>query len=135
MSRILSRPGRRPLAGAALAAAWLALLLAPTPAQAWWRGGGFFVGIPGPVVIGPPVIYAPPPAYYYPPPPVYYPPPAAYPAPQYPPTGYAPPRPYAATPGRTCYAGSYVCALGETYPPGSACSCPTGRGPAYGQAR
>ena len=111
--------------GAALGAVLLVALAPIAPAHAWWRGGGFFVGIPGPVVVAPPpVVYAPPPV-YYPPPPVYYAPPPGYPAPQS----------YAATPGRTCFAGSYVCPLAQAYPPGSACSCPTGRGPAYGQAR
>jgi hypothetical protein len=128
MRRTIPRLLRRPLT-VALGAAVLASLAQIAPAQAWWRGGGFFVGIPGPVVVGPPVVYAPPPV-YYPPPPVYYAPPPGYPAPV-----YAAPRSYAATPGRTCYAGSYVCPLAEAYPPGSTCSCPTGRGPAYGQAR
>jgi hypothetical protein len=106
----------------------LLISLAPVEAaHAWWRGG-FYVGIPGPVVVAPPpVYYPPPPVYYapYAPPPVYYPPPPGYPAPQS----------YAAAPGRTCYAGSYICPLAEAYTPGSACTCPTGRGLAYGQAR
>jgi len=122
---------RRFLVAATLGAVLLVGLAPIVPAHAWWRGGGFFVGIPGPVVVGPPVVYAPPPPVYYPPP-AYYPPPSAYYAP---PPGYPAPQSYAATPGRTCYAGSYVCPLAEAYTPGSACSCPTGRGLAYGQAR
>lgn len=128
MSRHPPRPVRRVLAAAALGAALLISLAPMEAAHAWWRGG-FYVGIPGPVVVAPPpVVYAPPPYYaapYYAPPPVYYPPPPGYPAPQS----------YAAAPGRTCYAGSYVCPLAEAYIPGSACTCPTGRGLAYGQAR
>jgi hypothetical protein len=123
MSRNIPPLLRRSLAAAGLGAVLLAPLASLSPAQAWWRGGGVFVGIPGPVVVGPPVIYAPPPVYYAPPP-VYYAPPPGYPAPQS----------FAAEPGRTCYAGSYVCPLGQAYPLGAACSCPTGHGPAHGQA-
>ncbi len=124
MSRNIPWLVRRSLFAAALGAMLLIALAPMAPADAWWRGG-FFVGIPGPVVVGPPVVYAAPPPVYYAPPPVYFAPPPGYPAPQS----------YAAAPGRTCYAGNYVCPLAEAYPPGSTCSCPTGRGPAYGQAR
>jgi hypothetical protein len=55
----------------------LGIATAPTPAEAWWRGGwccgvGIGIAIP-PVVVAPPV-YAPPPPVYYPPPVAYYPP-------------------------------------------------------------
>ncbi len=110
------------LAASACCLAVLAPVLVPSPAQAWWRGG-FFVGAP---FYYPPPVYYPPPPVYYPPPPVYYaPPPAAYVAP-----GTA----YAAQPGRTCFAGSYTCPLGANVPAGAGCSCPTGRGNAYGRA-
>ncbi len=60
------------LAGAAAVGSFIA----PTPAHAWWRGGGFgvVIGVP-PVVVAPPAYYAPPPAYY---PPASYAPPVAY---------------------------------------------------------
>jgi hypothetical protein len=69
--------------GAALAVAGLVgigIAAAPTPAEAWWRGGwccgvGIGIGLP-PIVVAPPAYY-PPPAYYAPPP-AYYAPPAAY---------------------------------------------------------
>ena len=60
------------LAVAGLAA--IGVAMAPTPAEAWWRGGwccGFGVGF-----VLPPIVVAPP--AYYPPPPAYYAPPAAY---------------------------------------------------------
>ena len=71
-------------AGGALAVA-VPLLTLPTPAQAWWRGGGWGGGCcwrggwgwRGGVVVG----IAPPPVYYAPPP-VYYAPPGAYYAPR-----------------------------------------------------
>ncbi|MBN9564039.1 MAG: hypothetical protein J0H14_25430 [Alphaproteobacteria bacterium] len=124
MSRCIPRSVRPALATAALSAALLISLAPVEAAHAWWRGG-FYVGIPGPVVVAPPPVYYPPPPVYYAPPPIYYPPPPGYPAPQS----------YAAAPGRTCYAGSYICPLAQAYTPGSACTCPTGRGLAYGQAR
>jgi len=65
MHRSVVRPSRR-VAAIALAAMLPAVLFAPSPAHAWWRGG-FFVGIPGPIVVSPP-IFAPPPVVYGPPP-------------------------------------------------------------------
>jgi hypothetical protein len=68
------------LAVAGLAA--IGVAAAPTPAEAWWRGGwccGFGVGfVLPPIVVAPPVYAPPPPPAYYPPPPAYYAPPAAY---------------------------------------------------------
>ena len=133
---------RRRFLAAALAAASVASLTLPSPAQAWWRGG-VFIGLP-PVIVGPPVIYAPPPVYYGPPP-FYYAPPPGYVAPGYatpgfPPSGYPAPRSqapqaFSAAPGSTCYAGAYTCPLGQGYPPGSTCACPTGHSQnAYGHA-
>jgi len=117
----------------------LALLaVAPGAAEAYWRGGVWFgVGVPVyPVPIYPAPIY---PAPVYPAP--------VYPAPVYPPAywarpvapypyAYAPPAYYpppAASGG--CYAGPYVCPLTGPAVAGAPCSCPTGRGPAWGQAR
>ncbi|HUZ65792.1 MAG TPA: hypothetical protein VMU82_18980 [Acetobacteraceae bacterium] len=72
-----SRPALlRALAGVALLTAVGLPLLAPTPAQAWWRGGwwhpgvSFGIRIGGPIFVGPPV-YGPPVYYgapYYAPP-------------------------------------------------------------------
>lgn len=74
--------------GGVMAAALAAPLLAPTPAEAWWRGGwGWHAGYGwgwhpgwgwgwhpwgwggGVVVAAPPVVVAPPPVAYAPPPP------------------------------------------------------------------
>lgn len=135
MSRQRFRHLRRSVVVLALGGAAVATLGWPSPARAWWRGGGLFIGIPGPFVFGPPVVYPPPPVVY--PPPAYYYPPSYY---ARPPVPYAPPSPYppasghAGQPGRTCYAGGYTCPLAGSYPPGAACSCPTGRAPAHGRA-
>ena len=74
---------KRLCAGLAVAAfAAIGVAAAPTPAEAWWRGGwccGFGVGfVLPPIVVAPPVYAPPPPPAYYPPPPAYYAPPAAY---------------------------------------------------------
>ncbi len=90
-------------------------VLAPSPAEAWWRGPGIFFFGP-PIVIGPPVVYAPPPPVIYAPAPVYQPAPA-----------------YAAA--QTCYAAAYICPLDQPTPVGGPCSCPTNQGRAYGRAR
>jgi hypothetical protein len=87
------------------ALAFVALLVHPGDAQAWWRGhgwhGGFVVGIvPPPVVIGPPAYYYPPPAYYPPPMPVQ---------------------------GTACYAIGFTCPLEQPGPRGAPCSCPMNR--------
>ena len=111
----------RALTIVAACAALLAPLLAPGAAQAYWRGG-VFIGVP--FFYPPPPVYVPPPVYYAPPP-VYYPPP---------PVAYAPPPAFQPGPGRTCFAGGYTCPLGGDFPPGASCSCPTGRGSAYGRA-
>jgi hypothetical protein len=52
----------------------------PHDAKAWWRGGGFGVGIVVPPVVVAPPVYAPP--VYVAPPVAYVPPPAYYPAPR-----------------------------------------------------
>lgn len=126
------------LASYVIATAVSGAVLTPRAAEAWWRGG-FYVGIPGPVVVGPPVVYAPPPAYYAPPPDYYAPapgysaPPSSYPGlPPY--SGSSPPAYAGGHPGRTCYAGGYTCPLDPNFPVGSGCSCPTGQGLAYGRA-
>ena len=82
----------------------IAVVLAiPSAAHAFWRGG-VFIGF-APFVVGPPVYYGPP--IYYPPPVVYQP---------------------AQPPGRSCYAGAYVCPLALPGPVGGPCSCPADRG-------
>jgi hypothetical protein len=73
MRKLLASTRLRGVVVAGVALTALASLAAPTPAHAWWRGGGFGV------VIGlPPVVVAPPPVVYAPPPPAYYAPPVAY---------------------------------------------------------
>jgi hypothetical protein len=106
------------VAAAAIALATLSAVLAPTPAQAWWRGG-VWVGVAPPLYYAPP--YYPPPVYYAPPPPVVYTPPGFYGSqqPQY---------------SQSCYAGPYTCPLQPPAPAGSACSCPSNQGRAYGRA-
>jgi hypothetical protein len=99
-------------------------LLAPQPANAWWRGGGWFYG-PA-IVVGPPVIYAPPPVIYGQPGAVYAPGQVYSPAPGYVPAGPA---------GQACYASAYVCPLDQPTPVGGPCSCPTNQGRAYGRAQ
>jgi hypothetical protein len=64
----------RRIAYTVLGLAAIGVAAAPKPANAWWHGYGWGVGI-----YVPPVVVAPPPAYYAPP--------AYYPAPAY----YAPP--------------------------------------------
>lgn len=105
---------RRIIFGAAAVVLAAGAMLASHPAEAWWRGGGFFYGPP--VFIGPPVVYAPPPVYYAPGP-VYGPGPTYGPA------------------GQACYAGPYVCPLDQPTPAGAQCSCPANQGRVYGQAR
>ena len=56
-----------------------AVVLAPSPAKAWWAGGVRFGVVLPPIVVVPAPVYAPPPVAYYPPPPVYYAPPAPHP--------------------------------------------------------
>ena len=121
---------KRHLGVLAGAAALGCMMVAATPAQAWWRGG-VFIGLP-PVVVGPP-LYTP---YYYPP---YYP----YAVPYYPPpVVYAPPAsaPQASTGkqisyGTTCYAGVYVCAAPGNTAVGAGCSCPGWGAPSFGSVR
>lgn len=115
------------VAATAVAFATLSAVLAPSPAQAWWRGG-VWVGVAPPLYYAPPY-YPPPPVYYAPPPPVYYAPP--------PPVVYTPPNFYAAPQqqySQSCYAGPYTCPLQRPAPAGSACSCPSNQGRAYGRA-
>jgi hypothetical protein len=52
-----------------------AVVLAPSPAKAWWAGGVRFGVVLPPVVVAPAPVYVAPPVAYYPPPPVYYAPP------------------------------------------------------------
>jgi hypothetical protein len=105
----------RPAAFAAVACAALLGTAISTPAAAWWRGGGVFIGIP-PIVVAPP-IYSP--GYY--PPPAYYPPP--YYAPPSPPAAYAPSAPAQQSAGQSCYAGPYVCPMDHPVVSGSGCYC------------
>lgn len=91
----------------AMAVAAVAALLAAGAAEAHWRGG-VYVGV-APPPYSPYSSYRP---YYAPP--VYHAPPAA-------------------TEG--CYAGDYVCPLEGPAAVGMPCSCPTGRGAAWGRAR
>ncbi len=128
------------------------MMMAATPAQAWWRGG-VWIGVP-PVVIGAPApAYYPP--YYYPPyypyayPPAYYPPPPAYPQSQAQPQTQPETQPQTqpgaqqsqAVPnqqvayGSTCYAGVYVCAAPGNTPVNAGCSCPGIGAPSYGVVR
>lgn len=146
------------LATIALAAMLPSALLAPRAAHAWWRGG-FFVGIPGPIVIAPPV-FAPPPVVYSPPagfgsygPPPgfgsYGPPPDGSFSPQFGgPQSYGPPSgsgalpgpargtppSYAGQPSRMCFAGTITCPLDPRFPRGAGCSCPADGGLAYGRS-
>lgn len=100
----------------------------PSPALAWWRGGGIGFGfVAPPIYFAPPAYYAPPPAYYAPPP-AYYAPPPAYYAP--PPVAYAPAR-WATS----CDAGRYVCPMEVASPAGSPCTCPTNMGRIGGRSR
>lgn len=138
------------LATLALAAMLPSALLAPRAAHAWWRGG-FFVGIPGPIVIAPPV-FAPPPVVYAPPvgygsygpppgygsfssqsggPQSYGPPPGSGALPR-PRRGTAPS--YAGQPSRMCFAGTISCPLDPQFPRGAGCSCPADGGLAYGRS-
>ena len=111
------------MALAVVAMAGLGVTVAPSPAHAWWRGGGIVIGVnPFPLFFPPPV--------YYPPPGYYPPPPAAYYAP--PPPGYAQ---QSAAPGQTCYAGPYVCPLERVAPAGVNCSCPGNYGRVPGVVR
>ena len=92
-----------------LAAAAMAVLLGAGAAEAHWRGNGsVYLGM-GPYPYSPYPTYRP-----------YYAPPAYY-------------APLAATEG--CYAGAYVCPLEGPAAVGMPCSCPTGRGQAWGRAR
>ena len=111
------------LAAATLGAALLPIAL-PSTAHAWWRGGGFFIGVPFPPVVIAPPVYAPP---VYAPPPVVYAPQQDYYA-QSP--GYAAPAPY----GQSCYAGPYVCPLQRSVPAGTNCSCPGNAGRVFGRS-
>ncbi len=136
---------RRRVGALACAAVIGGLMVAATPAQAWWRGG-VWIGVP-PIVVGAPAYY---PAYpyYYPPyypyayPPAYYPPPPAYPQSQ------AQPAPQSqgaqsqaqashqqVAYGSTCYAGVYVCAAPGNTPVNAGCSCPGIGAPSYGVVR
>ena len=57
------------LSGAVAAVGAIGLVLAPTPARAFWVGGphvGIYFGFPR-VFVGPPVVYAAPPVAYAPP--------------------------------------------------------------------
>jgi hypothetical protein len=112
-----------------VAAALLATLAAPLPAHAWWRGGGFGVGLAAGTLFGLAVPALTAPGYYYPPP-VYYAPPPVYYAP---PPAYAAPGYVAPASGQGCYAGAYVCPLDRPSPVGSPCSCPSNQGRAYGR--
>jgi hypothetical protein len=103
-------------AGAGLAVVALGLLVLPTPAKAWWRGGIWF-GVP-PVVYPPPYYYAPPPVYYGPPPGYYAPPPVSYPASSAP---------------QSCYAGPVVCPMERPSAAGNTCWCSASTGRVYGQ--
>jgi hypothetical protein len=96
------------------------VVAAPSPAEAWWRGG-FYFGGPA-FYVGPPVFY-PPPVVYAQPPVVYAPPPVT----------YTPAPPYSA---QSCVAGPYVCPLPRPFAEGSGCSCFDNSGRRiYGQAR
>ncbi len=110
-----------------------AVIMAATPASAWWRGG-VWIGVP-PVVVGPGVVapYYPYPYPYYPyyppyyaPPPAYYPPPAATPVPQKQ-SSVGP-----VTYGAICHAGVYSCAAPARTPVGDGCSCPGLGAPSFG---
>ncbi|WP_342235886.1 hypothetical protein [Inquilinus sp. OTU3971] len=103
MFKVFHVTPRRAAVFAALGAALALPLMVSTPAEAWWRGGGWGGGWHGgwhsgvSIGIGLP-LYAPPPVYYAPPPPVYYGPPPVYYAP--------PPRVvYAAPPARAWVPG------------------------------
>ncbi len=115
MLKVFHVTPRRAAVLAAIGAALALPLMVSTPAEAWWRGGGWgwgggwhgggwccHSGVS--IGIGLP-LYAPPPVYYAPPPPVYYAPPPAYYGP--PPVVYqAPPRVvYAAPPARVWVPG------------------------------
>jgi hypothetical protein len=131
MKMVASRHFRRALWAAAFCLAALAPAFVPSSAHAWWRGGGVFVGV-SPFFFGPPVVFAPPPVIVAPPPVIFAPPPVSF-AP--PPASYAAPPPaFAGQPSRTCFAGGYTCPLGGNFPVGAGCSCPTGRGSAFGRA-
>jgi hypothetical protein len=103
----------RPTVLAAVACAAVLGMAIPTPAAAWWRGGGVFIGLP-PIVVAPPIYpgYYPPPAYY--PPPYYAPPP---------PMAYAPQSQAQQGTGQSCYAGPYVCPMDHPVASGSGCYC------------
>ena len=88
----------------------------PSPALAWWRGGGFGIGF-----VAPPIYFAPP-AYYAPPPVYYAPPPAAY-------------APVPARWATSCDAGRYVCPMEVASPAGSPCTCPANVGRVAGRSR
>ena len=113
MFKVFHVTPRRAAMFATLGAALALPLMVSTPAEAWWRGGGWGwhgggwcchsgvsigIGLP---LYGPPAYYAPPPVYYGPPPVVYAaPPPPVYAQPGY---GYAEPQPrvvYAQPPQR-----------------------------------
>ena len=72
--------------GALLGLVVIGTTAVPTPANAWWRGGGWCCGVGiyiPPVVVAPAPVYVPPPVYapapaYYAPAPAYYAPDAAY---------------------------------------------------------
>lgn len=66
-------------AAAVLGLVGSAVVLAPSPAKAWWAGGVRFGVVLPPVVVAPAPVYVPPPVAYYPAPPVYYAPPAPHP--------------------------------------------------------
>jgi len=92
MVKVFHVTPRRAAVFAALGAALALPLMVATPAEAWWRGGGYgwhgggwgwhpgvSIGIGVPLYAPPPVYYAPPPPVYYAPPPAYYgPPPVVY---------------------------------------------------------
>ncbi|HMG49279.1 MAG TPA: hypothetical protein VK597_01705 [Inquilinus sp.] len=92
MLKVLHVTPRRAAVFAALGAALALPMMMSTPAEAWWRGGGWgggwhgggwcchsgvSIGIGLPLVVPPPVYYGPPPVYYAPPP-VYAQPPVVY---------------------------------------------------------
>jgi hypothetical protein len=122
---------QRLVASAVIAVAALGALAAPTPAEAWWRGGwgccgvGIGLGFYPPVYVPPPVYYAPPPAYYAPPPPTTY-----YSQAQ-PPYSPAPAEPSGT---QSCYAGNYVCPMDHPTASGSPCWCSANGGRVYGRS-
>jgi len=70
-------------AGALLGLVAIGTAAAPTPANAWWRGGGWCCGVGiyvPPIVVAPAPVYVPPPVYT--PAPVYYAPAPVYAVPQ-----------------------------------------------------